>query len=423
MIYKLKALFSTHGLPDLIRSDNGPQFVSKEFKAFLRELGISLSATTSSPIFPQSNGMAESAVKNAIKLLQQDDPLFALMNYRATPHSSTGVSPAEALMNRKIRTQVPVGKSFLTVKNNEILIYNESKSIENLDADFKWHFLAVTWATDGTVEIVQDFSVSSVTRNGPGVLHPSDMYLNIYLGKSFFGYISQVSIWGAAFSTDELILMFGTPKAVPRTGALLLGWTHYALNPQVIQTKSSTAGRLVPMCDITGTIASPELTGCDKTKFPDKTPPMLTKECNETATITTDYNTHQVSVSSLGYEFKLNEGGITQNPQIYPEHFLTLGAHDVAVMAKDSEGNVGVCRTRTYVTPNHCEASEPEAAHVEACYDDDPHRGVEVKCPAGQSPSVLVPQYLVCGHLRSYNLENMYTRPDRIVCGGLYPEQ
>ncbi|KAK3784027.1 hypothetical protein RRG08_025221 [Elysia crispata] len=307
------------------------------------------------------------------------------------------------------------GDTLLTVKNREILILNGSRSITDLDADFKWHFLAVTWAEDGTVVIVRDFSVVTGASNGPMMPPPWDMYLDIYLGKSFYGYISQVSVWDVVFTSDELIAMVDTPKAVPRSGDLLLGWTYYSLNHLVIQTNESTAGRLVRVCDITGTIASPGLAGCDKSKFPDKTPPMLTKECNETATILTDYNTHQVSASRLGYEFKVGQDGSTQNAYIYPEQFLTYGAHDVAVLARDNEGNVGVCMTRTYVTPNHCETTEPEDTRVESC-DANPN-GREVTCPSGQLPSIPVPKYIVCGSLRSYNLGNMYTHPDKTVCG------
>ena len=36
------------------------------------------------------------------------DPSLALLNYRATPHSTTSVSPAEALMRRKLKMRVPI---------------------------------------------------------------------------------------------------------------------------------------------------------------------------------------------------------------------------------------------------------------------------------------------------------------------------
>ena len=98
VINKLRKIFATHGVPETIISDNGPQFKFQEFESFAREYDFI--HITSSPHFQQANGQAESAVKVAKKMLKQPSLDMALLNYRSTVHSATGVSPAAALMGQ-----------------------------------------------------------------------------------------------------------------------------------------------------------------------------------------------------------------------------------------------------------------------------------------------------------------------------------
>ena len=93
-------------MPDSIRSDNGPQFIASEYREFAQSFGFE--TVTSSPHFPQSNGVAERAVQTAKSILQQKDPDVAILNFRNTKHSSIGTSPAEALMGRKLKGRVPI---------------------------------------------------------------------------------------------------------------------------------------------------------------------------------------------------------------------------------------------------------------------------------------------------------------------------
>ncbi|UYV82899.1 K02A2.6-like [Cordylochernes scorpioides] len=68
------------------------------------------------PKHPQSNGQAEAAVKIVKSLMKKNkDLVLALMEYRATPLAN-GLSPAELLFGRKIRTIVPCSSSSLTPK-------------------------------------------------------------------------------------------------------------------------------------------------------------------------------------------------------------------------------------------------------------------------------------------------------------------
>ena len=83
VIRALKAIFARHGIPEEVRSDNGPQYASAEFTHFAKEWGFK--HTTSSPRFPQSNGEAERAVETTKSLLKKEkDPSKGLLAYRST---------------------------------------------------------------------------------------------------------------------------------------------------------------------------------------------------------------------------------------------------------------------------------------------------------------------------------------------------
>ena len=58
---KLRLTFATHGLPDIIVSDNGANFTSEEFAAFMKSNGIKHVRTA--PYHPASNGQAERVVQ------------------------------------------------------------------------------------------------------------------------------------------------------------------------------------------------------------------------------------------------------------------------------------------------------------------------------------------------------------------------
>ena len=120
-IGNLKASFSTHGLPDVLVTDNGPSFKSESFRQFVSLNGIQ--HLTSAPYHPASNGLAERAVqtfKNAMKKLSggsvKDRVNRFLFRYRVTPQSTTGHSPAELLFNRRIKCPLDLPRPDLKSK-------------------------------------------------------------------------------------------------------------------------------------------------------------------------------------------------------------------------------------------------------------------------------------------------------------------
>ena len=106
----MEAVFATHGMPELLVTDNGPGFVSEEFEAYLKVNGIQHAKT--SPYHPASNGLVEQCVqtfKRAMKKMSgslQSRLSRFLLYYRITPHTSTGRLPAELLMGRTLRSRL-----------------------------------------------------------------------------------------------------------------------------------------------------------------------------------------------------------------------------------------------------------------------------------------------------------------------------
>ena len=122
VILFLKQQFSRHGIPDVLVTDNGPQFSSSEFTTFSSTWEFK--HVTSSPTHAKSNGKAESAVKVVKKVFKKahrdnKDPWLALLDQRNTPTQGVGSSPAQRLMSRRTRTLLPISANLLYPKVEE----------------------------------------------------------------------------------------------------------------------------------------------------------------------------------------------------------------------------------------------------------------------------------------------------------------
>ncbi len=115
----MKRHFAVHGIPTRLPTDNDPQLSSREFEIFASEW--SFEHGTSSPYFPQSNGLVENSVKHAKTLLDKckkdsSDSLLGLLDLRNVPRDQILVSPAQRLMSRRTSCVLPVAKKLLTPK-------------------------------------------------------------------------------------------------------------------------------------------------------------------------------------------------------------------------------------------------------------------------------------------------------------------
>ncbi|XP_025263219.1 uncharacterized protein K02A2.6-like, partial [Camponotus floridanus] len=128
VIEKLKTIFARHGIPLILYTDGALCFDSELFKRFTKNW--SFTHIMSSPHYPKSNGLAESAVKSIKKLFKKafdagEDPYLALLNLRNTPRDKVH-SPASLLMGRNLRTNIPCSFKMLipkiTYKKDQIIL-------------------------------------------------------------------------------------------------------------------------------------------------------------------------------------------------------------------------------------------------------------------------------------------------------------
>ena len=132
-------VFARHGVPRLLRSDNGAPFNGKEshlLTRYLKYMGVK-HKTNFSAEDPESSGQVEAFMKHLGKVyhtaeISGQDPRFALQNhlmqYRATPHPSTGKPPAELLFGRQFRINLPDIRQNITRSRSDMQEAREQDS-------------------------------------------------------------------------------------------------------------------------------------------------------------------------------------------------------------------------------------------------------------------------------------------------------
>ena len=118
IIKALKSIFARNGIPEELISDNMP-FASREFRLFAQEWGFR--SVTSSPQYPQSNGLAERNIQTVKQLFRKADfdgrdREQALLDFRSAPITGTKWSPDRAAYGpiTKNKASVPPAASTAT---------------------------------------------------------------------------------------------------------------------------------------------------------------------------------------------------------------------------------------------------------------------------------------------------------------------
>ena len=114
VISRLDRIFANQGLPVSMVTDNGPQFISAEFKSYVRDRDIEHRKVT--PYHPQANAEVErfnATIMKGIRAAINDGRDWhralpnILLTYRSTVHPATNATPAKLLLGRELRTKVP----------------------------------------------------------------------------------------------------------------------------------------------------------------------------------------------------------------------------------------------------------------------------------------------------------------------------
>jgi hypothetical protein len=134
--------------------DSGPQFNAAEFKNYCEKHFIT--PLVSSACFPQSNGLAESAVKAAKYLLLKsenyadfENKLYDLQN---TPSSGDTLSPAEKLFRRRFCTHLPTLQPYF----NPIMHVEGRQQFKIGDRVRIQNTISKRWDETGSISNIQD---------------------------------------------------------------------------------------------------------------------------------------------------------------------------------------------------------------------------------------------------------------------------
>ena len=194
LLKQLRVYIGTFGVMEELATDGDAVYVSKEAKSFFERFGIQ--HRVSSSYFPHSNQRAETAVKAAKRMLQDntgpggvldtDRFLAALLQHRNTPSSGLGMSPSEVVFGRKIKDLLPIKPGSLKMNPEwQKLLENRDLAMARRHAkrgqDLEEHTRKLRQLEVGEVVAVQNQKGNKPTRwDHTGTIvevRPNDQYV------------------------------------------------------------------------------------------------------------------------------------------------------------------------------------------------------------------------------------------------------
>ena len=114
VINHFKLILLEYGWPDTLVSDNGPCYTAEVFTILMKENNVN--HTTSSPHYPQSNGLVETFVQIVKTLFEKakeegEDLFKTLMIYCNTPLASNLQSTMQMLQAELSYSQLPLSNT------------------------------------------------------------------------------------------------------------------------------------------------------------------------------------------------------------------------------------------------------------------------------------------------------------------------
>uniref|UniRef100_A0A914W144 Integrase catalytic domain-containing protein n=1 Tax=Plectus sambesii TaxID=2011161 RepID=A0A914W144_9BILA len=199
-IQVLERLFGFCGPCTANVSDNGPPFNSQEMTVFYNKYSIE---HINSPAYhPQSNGLCERFVRSFKEDMQKlknggvTNKLKALLSflrsYRWTPHSTTGIAPAESFFNQKIRTELACLHPAAVPPSTPVTITNG-----------KFKFAQPVWVNTASLGERANWSAAFIEKQLGGIIY----LVRLSNGRSWKAHANQLhSRFGKSTAFEDLDL-------------------------------------------------------------------------------------------------------------------------------------------------------------------------------------------------------------------------